>query len=241
MQYTQEQIRESNEIIAILLSGQALTKHQYKEYHYALNTDYSLKELVEFSLNNYGMRLLRGSHAEDSFFVTPGINNKAFGWKNEDVRKALNVKNNKEMYTCYFIMYVILVSFFKETGSIVAKDYISAGEVVERVTAILEGIELKSIAEEEEMDESFMLIKEFWDEKKTISTEQSTTSNITTTNGTTKYHFANKTLNFMERENLLRENILEATYSPTERFQAVVADFYSEKDIKNELLELIEY
>lgn len=240
MLYSQEQIKESNEIIALLLTGEPISSTKHKEYHSLLNMDFTLKELVEFTLANFGMRLIKNNKDSGSFFITPGINNRIFGWKNEDIKKTLSLKTNKDMYVCYFIMYIIFISFFKETGNVVAKDFILASDIVDKVTTVLQSIELKSISDDKNMNESFQIIKETWENKKVIDTEQTTESITKGILGSSQYHFVNKALFFMVKEDLLIKNEMELSYSTTERFKAIVSDFYNEKEIKNELLELME-
>ena len=47
-------------------------------------------------------------------FVIAKANNKVFGYTNEELRSRLGVKNNKELYLCYFVIYcIIATSIFK--------------------------------------------------------------------------------------------------------------------------------
>ena len=40
-------------------------------------------------------------------YVSPGENNRIFGYSNEELRRELGLKVNKELFLCYYIIYNI--------------------------------------------------------------------------------------------------------------------------------------
>lgn len=228
-------------MVAELLKKGKISAEENRTLYEMYLTSTNIQWLVGAILESYDIELIEHNKA---LYITPGVDNKIFGYKNEEIKQLLGVANNNEMYVCYFIIYCIIITFYKETTYFTYKDYITNVEVVERVDGTLRGI----VSNEQEGnnqlgddERSLMALREFWlnlDELPPNATEEQ----IHTTKKTeTKYFYVNKTLNFLTSEDILIKNTLERTYMPTDKLRGLIADYFDRREVKNVLMNFAEF
>ena len=61
---------------------------------------------------------------KESLFLSAGEGNRIFGYTNEELKKSMGLRYNRELYLCYFIMYEILLCFYSDSASYQFKEYI---------------------------------------------------------------------------------------------------------------------
>lgn len=162
---------------------------------------------------------------KESLFLSAGEGNRIFGYTNEELKKHIGVRYNRELYLCYFIMYEILLSFYSDSASYQFKEYIKLENIIEEVTKAL-SVFTKDIAVydiEEEKQESFRTVALLWDELPASTTEGQEEIRASRAS---KASFVKLTLNFLVGEKLFVE--VNRRYYPTERFQAVVEHYFEE-------------
>ncbi|MDE5864945.1 MAG: hypothetical protein K2H34_11440 [Lachnospiraceae bacterium] len=162
---------------------------------------------------------------KESLFLSAGEGNRIFGYTNEELKKNIGVRYNRELYLCFFIMYEILLAFYSDSASYQFKEYIKLENVMEEVTKAL-SVFTKDIAIydlEEEKQESFRTVALLWDELPASTTEEQ--EDIRASRAS-KASFVKLTFNFLIGENLFVE--VNKRYYPTERFQAVVEHYFEE-------------
>ena len=49
---------------------------------------------------------------KESLFLSPGDGNRVFGYTNEEMKRAMGLRYNRELYLAYFIIYEILLLFY---------------------------------------------------------------------------------------------------------------------------------
>ena len=143
---------------------------------------------------------------KESLFLSAGEGNRIFGYSNEKLKRAMNLRYNKELYLCYFIMYEILLAFYSDSASYQFKEYVRLEDICDEVTKAL-SVYTKDIAiydTDNEQEESF----------RTIASRAS------------KISFVKLTFNFFVGEKLFVE--VNKRYYPTERFQAIVEHYFEE-------------
>ena len=100
-------LEKALELFKTLLTKQEISREDDRE----LYEDYLYNSEVEEILNLMAERLELDIYSyNEKVFLTPGVNNKLFGYTHEDLRKALPyVTRNSELYMAYFIILVIMV------------------------------------------------------------------------------------------------------------------------------------
>lgn len=160
---------------------------------------------------------------KESLFLTAGDGNRIFGYSNEELKKMMGLRYNKELYLCYFIMYEILLCFYSDSATYQFKEYIKIEDVIEEVSKAL-SVFTKDIAIydlEEEQEESFKAIALLWDELQASKGEEEVRASRAS-----KASFVKLTFNFFVGENLFVE--VNKRYYPTDRFKAIVEHYFEE-------------
>ena len=227
---------KAQEIVGHLLKYNEILedKDKYLYNSYIMST--FVQSLVHKIMLSYDLELIEYNKG---MYITPGVNNQHFGYKNDELRELLNVDNNNELYLCYFIMYTVIIMFYKETTYHTYKDYITNTEVVERVNTTARAITVKQSDEITYEESSLQAIQEIWSnmEETSINSSENNLYNLRKSN--TKYSFVNRTLNFLVEQSILHENRLEKSFAPTDKFKALIADFFDRKDVKNILVDFV--
>ena len=96
---------KAQEIVGHLLKYNEILedKERYLYNNYIMNT--AVQSLVHKIILSYDLNLLEYNKG---LYITPGMNNQYFGYKNDELRDLLSLDNNNEIYLCYFIMYTII-------------------------------------------------------------------------------------------------------------------------------------
>lgn len=162
---------------------------------------------------------------KESLFLSAGEGNRIFGYTNEELKRIIGLRYNKELYLVYFLMYEILLSFYSDSASYQFKEYIKIEDVLEEVNKAL-SVFTKDIAiydMEEENEESFKAIALLWDELPTSTGEDQ--EDIRASRAS-KASYVKLTFNFLVGEKLFVE--VNKRYYPTERFKAIVEHYFEE-------------
>ncbi|MCR5702864.1 MAG: DUF6063 family protein [Lachnospiraceae bacterium] len=162
---------------------------------------------------------------KDSLFLSPGEGNRIFGYTNEELRRAIGVRLNKELYLCYFLIYEILLQFYSDSGTYQFKEYIKSEDVLSEVDKAL-SVFTKDIIiydMEEDKEESFKSVALFWDELPVSTGENQ--EDIKASRAS-KISFIKLVFNFLVGENLFVE--VDKRYYPTGRFSAIVEHYFEE-------------
>ena len=158
----------------------------------------------------------------ESIFITPGEENKIFGYTNDEMKKVLGLKINKELYLVYFIIYNILLEFYNETSSFIHREYVKVEEIIKNVNEfflnITNDISVYSL-EEIELD-SFKTIALLWDDLPMI------TSDLNRASKASRIGYVKLTFNFLVSQSLFVEN--QERYYPTSRFHGIVTGYFEE-------------
>ena len=100
------------DIYSTLITGQEVsrsnpdTREMYEEYYSnSAVYDITTKLMKKLNLNIY--------EYNESIYVTAGEGNRVFGYTNDDMKRHLGLRLNKELYTVYFVMYNALLLFYQ--------------------------------------------------------------------------------------------------------------------------------
>lgn len=213
------------EIYAKLIQGEPVSKNSenrslYEEY-YANAEVYDITGSILKKLN------LSIYEYNDALYITPGEGNHVFGYTNDDMKRLLGLRLNKELFLCYFIMYVVLIYFYKDSGSYQFKEFIKLEKAMEETDKYLNDIMGNKFAftDEEIGTDSFKAIALLWDELPTVSSAVAS-GDKTKASRASKSGYVKLTFNFLVSQGLFAENA--DRYYPTDRFKALCENYFEE-------------
>lgn len=217
---TDKSLDKALDIVSILINGGEIKKNGdsgglYEEY--AAGTEvYDAVNTIMKKLNiniyeyNYGL------------YITGGEGNRVFGYTNEELKKEIGVKLNRELYMCYFIMYTVMTRFYKAGNISTFTEYIKAEDVIRGTDSLLSHImgELNGTFVSDIEEGSFKELALTWEDMPMVITEE----NALRAGRTSKAGFVKLTLNFMVSQGLLLES--DGRYYPKDRFKALMENYY---------------
>ena len=157
--------------------------------------------------------------------MTSGEHNRVFGFTNEELKKTIGVRLNRELYLCYYIIYTIMMQFYQDSATYSYIEYVKIDDVIQAVdqglAAVISQIEVLVLSEIEE--NSFKTLALMWEDLPMITTEEST---IRRAARNSKIGYVKMVVNFMVNQRLLQE--AEERYYPTMRFRALIENYYTE-------------
>ncbi|MBG9941007.1 DUF6063 family protein [Brevibacillus formosus] len=110
---------------------------------------------------------------QDTIYLSPGVVNTFLGMTNEEARKLFKVKDNKELFVCYFAILVLLASFYNSDYQAAAgRSFLLVSQLAERMNEYLsEANELEDETLDTKISEDGIQYREiikFWIEKATF-------------------------------------------------------------------------
>lgn len=161
----------------------------------------------------------------DAIYVSPGEGNRVFGYTNDDMKRILGLRLNKELYMVYFIMYAALLSFYQDSASYQTKEYVKSEDIIEQISDFLspitKDISVYSMGELEA--ESFKTIALLWDELPAVTSDDKDRNRASKAS---RIGYVKLAFNFMISSKLFIE--VEDRYYPTDRFKAIVENYFEE-------------
>ncbi len=212
------------DIYSALITGQEVsrsnqdTRDMYEEY-YSNSAVYDITNRLVKKLN------LNIYEYNESIYVTAGEGNRVFGYTNEDMKRQLGLRLNKELYMVYFIMYNALLSFYQDSASYQVKEYVKQEEIMDSVSSYLMAItkDLSVYSMEDLEAESFKTIALLWDELPVVTSDDKDKNRASRASRT---GYVKLTFNFLIAQKLFVE--VEDRYYPTDRFKALVENYFEE-------------
>ena len=194
------------------------TRDLYEEY-YSNSAVYDIvtKLMKKLNLNIY--------EYNDSIYLTAGEGNRVFGYTNDDMKRQLGLRLNKELYMVYFIMYNALLLFYQDSASYQVKEYVKLEDIMEQVNTYLSAItsDLSVYSMDELEEESFKTIALLWDELPVVTSDDKEKNRASRAS---KTGYVKLTFNFLAEQKLFVS--VEDRYYPTDRFKAIVENYLEE-------------
>jgi hypothetical protein len=212
------------DIYAALITGQEIsrsnpdTRELYEEfYSNSAVYDIATRLLKKLNLSVY--------EYEESIYITAGEGNRIFGYTNDDMKRQLGLRLNRELYMVYFIMYNTLLLFYQDSATYQVKEYVKQEDILNQVNDSLLSItsDLSIYSMDEISEESFKSLALLWDELPTVTSED---RNRDRASRSSKAGYIKLALNFMISQKLFVE--VDGRYYPTNRFKAVVENYFEE-------------
>lgn len=212
------------DIYAALITGKEIsrsnpdTRDMYEEFYTnSAVYDITTKLVKKLNLDIY--------EYNDAIYVTAGEGNRIFGYTNDDMKRQLGLRLNKELYMVYFIMYNILLSFYQDSASYQVKEYVKLEDILEQISTYLSAItsDLSIYSMDELEEDSFKAIALLWDELPVVTSDEKDKNRASRASRT---GYVKLTFNFLMEQKLFVS--VEDRYYPTDRFKAVVENYFEE-------------
>lgn len=159
---------------------------------------------------------------KDGLYVSAGEKNRVFGYTNEELKKTIGIKLNRELYLCYFIIYNIVTKFYKDSAGYTFVEYVKVDEIIQAVDDSLRGvmrnIEIMTLNEVEE--NSFRQLACVWEDLPTATMDELRAAR------NSKAGYVKLVFNFLVSQQLFLEN--EGRYYPSMRLRALAEDYFEE-------------
>lgn len=216
-------LEKALEIVSKLLIGEEVNKNDkdsralYEEYISNGNV-YDSVHLIMKKMN------LSLYEYKNGLYMTAGERNRVFGYTNEELKKAIGIRLNIELYLCYFIIYNVITQFYKDSAGYTFSEYVKVEDIIQAVDSslctVLDRMQIMSLDEVEE--NSFQQIAALWENLPIVTVEDGGTRAARNS----KAGYVKLVFNFLESQKLFLVN--EERYYPKDRFKALVEDYFEE-------------
>lgn len=220
------------DIVTKLIVGEDITSKSnvtlYEEFQNNSQVyDFTTEILKKMNLELY--------EYNNGLYASAGDNNRVFGYSNEELKKQLGLRLNKELFLCYFIIYNIMLEFYTDSATSHYVEFTKVEDVIRDVnrtaaplTDIKEGIAAESFDED-----GFKAIALLWD---SLDTAGGGDESYIRSAKNSKTGYVKLVFNFLTSQGLFVES--EGRYYPSQRFKALMENYFDE--YKGHLYEIME-
>lgn len=218
-------LEKAMELFGKLIAGEEISARTSKnvELYQEYRDHAEVANLLDTMLTQMNLKLYEYN---ETLFITAGNQNRVFGYTNEELRRLIGVRLNKELYLCYFIIYQIITKFYTQSGTYTYTEYVKIEDIMKAVDAglhnVIEGMEQFRLNEIEE--NSFEAIANLWDELPSVANEENMSGKASRGS---RYGYMKLVFNFLLSQSLFLE--MEERYYITDRFRVVITRYFEEE------------
>lgn len=227
-----EILDDALEILKALLQGEEVSRNRnfllYEKYRYSTDTE----EMLQHIAGKLELRVYTGN---ERLFICPEVGSKLFGWTNQDLRdKIPYISNNSELFTGYFVIMTLITMFYREAYPDTPVAYIKISDLIvavsRRFDTLLKLEELEKVSEENQFD--FSEICRVWQRLPDAREGVSGGKND-------KVAFVEVFCRFLGDEKLVIIDWNQRIIYPTEKFKAIIWNYYEDRDNRKDLLSFV--
>lgn len=211
------------EIFTLLIVGEEVSSAQHVDLYEAYQNNSEVYDILMSVLKKSNLSLYEFGN---SLYVTAGDGNRVFGFTNDELKRAIGLRLNRELYLAYFIIYNIILLFYQDSGSFSYTDYVRCEEVItqtdsslQKVLKALHGQALNAVEEN-----SFQTLASLWEDMPLIPSNEDMAS-LKAARGS-KTGFIKLVFNFLISQDLFFES--QGRYYVKPRFRALAENYYEE-------------
>lgn len=211
------------DIVSKLITGEQVNeKGANASFYQEYNNNAEVYDIVNMFLKKMNLRLYEYN---SGLYVSAGESNTVFGYTNEELRKELGIKLNRELYLAYFVIYNTITEFYNDTSVSTYAEFVRVEDVIENVDKAVSGIIDKKmgIVLDEIEENSFKQIALSWEELPAATVEEQ--SGVRAARNS-KAGFVKMVFNFLVSQELLVES--RDRYYPTDRFRALIENYFDD-------------
>ena len=225
-------LEKAMDIYGALIMGESVGAQDRPDLYEAYTAQAEVYDILQELLARTNLSLYEYNNA---LYVTPGYGNRIFGYSNEELKRAIGLRLNRELYLAYFIIYAAMTLFYEDTASEAALTYVRADQVIDQVTALFAGALSKAgegsvLSAEEDSIRSLALM---WDELPLV-TDNEDLSTLKAARGS-RTGMVKLVFNFLTGQGLFAE--LSGKYYITDRMHALIRGYFD--NCRGKLYELV--
>lgn len=219
----QRNLEKAMEIFTKLIVGEDVSSENNVDLYEDYRNNSEVYDLLASLLKKSNLSLYEFGNA---LYVTAGEGNRIFGFTNDELKKAIGLRLNRELYLAYFVIYNLILLFYKDSGSFSGTDYVRSEEVIAQIQASLKRAldELHSKALSDIEENSFQALAALWEEMPLIPSNEDMAS-LKASRGS-KTGFIKLVFNFLISQDLFFES--QGRYYIKPRFRALAENYYEE-------------
>ncbi|WP_310602845.1 DUF6063 family protein [Anaerosporobacter sp.] len=226
-------LEKAVELFGKLITGEEISMRTSRnaELYQEYRDNAEIANILDTMLTQMNLKLYESN---ESLFITAGNQNRVFGYTNEELRRLIGVRLNKELYLCYFIIYQIITKFYTQSGTYTYTEYVKIEDIIKAVDAGLHNIisNMKQFRLNELEENSFEAIANLWDELPSVANEENMGGKASRGS---RYGYMKLVFNFLLSQSLFLE--MEERYYITERFRIIITRYFEEE--RGRLYEII--
>lgn len=171
---------------------------------------------------------------KEALYLSAGEGNRVFGYTNEELKRLMGLRYNKELYLAYYIMYQILLCFYQDSASYQYREYVRLSDIVKAVTgSLLDITQDISVYTMDEIEEnSFKSLALLWQELPVVTGEEREMR----ASRASQMAMTKLVCNFLISQDLFIE--VNERYYPTDRLKALTEQYFEE--YRGQIYELLE-
>ncbi|TCP58208.1 hypothetical protein EV586_102661 [Tumebacillus sp. BK434] len=237
--YSKESVERAIKLFVLLLE-KGETDEKDRDLVFAYKEDPAAQEIVAQMIEKEaGIKILG---VGDKLYVTPAIDNKVFGYTNEELRVKLGLRSDSvamglKLYVAYFIILATLAMFYNSDDlNTKVRQYVPIEELEAYVTEKLHMVGTGEYGTylSQEYEFNFQQVAEYWQNMPAF--DETLTNQRMGRNSRVSYLL--KVWSFLEEEGLAKV-AMDSELHPTDKLDHMVRKYYSHQKRKNDLLSLI--
>ena len=224
-------LEKALELYAHLITGEEVSRTVNADLYESYTVNAEVFDILDTVLKKSNLKLYEYNNA---LYVSAGDGNRIFGFTNDELKKEIGLRLNKELYLVYYMIFETVMLFYRTTGDISTREYVKGEVVISAVTLGLAST-LKTAQEvvlSDIEETSFKTIALLWDELPMMAQNEDASS-LKAARGS-KIGLTKLVFNFLEEQKLFYE--VGDKYYATDRFRALAVNYYEEN--RSRLLEI---
>lgn len=210
-------------LFSYLIAGEDIGADHHRELYDAWQNNSEVCDILLSALKSSNLKLYE---YQEHLYVTAGEGNRIFGFTNEELKRVIGLRLNRELYLAYLIMYNVLMTFYEDSFEPKDVAYIRVEETVSSTDSLMLRIlspdQMHVMTELQE--DSFKILSAHWQDLPLVPVGEEMVS-LKAARGS-KTGFVRLVFNFMENQDLLYQT--EGRYYITPRFKAMAENYFDE-------------
>ncbi len=148
MEWNQDDVRWAFRIFMRLVRDGQIEHDPEYSYHYQdPNVRLIIEDIIEKEAD------IKVFEAGECLYLSAGVDNRYFGYTNEELRTKMKLDNNQELYLAYFAMLCLLAKFYNsDDQAFTSRQFLPLEELEETITTHVEEISEASSEEVEAVE-----------------------------------------------------------------------------------------
>ena len=220
----QKNLEKATGLQAALLIGEPVEENgKNAGLYHAYRESGEVSDALELMLKKLNLRVYEYEYA---LYICPGEHNRVFGYSNEELKRLMGLRLNRELYLCYYLIYQAAACFYQDSATYNYTEYIKLEDLLSAVERSLAGVVsgLHRFASETPEEKSFTALAIMWDELPVVASED--TQGVRAGRGS-RSGFVKLVLNFLVSQGLFTE--AQERYYPTGRMHALIRRYFEEE------------